>query len=140
LNYLEFEFSSHNQLLGYYEGANGVKNGFTEEAGLTNVASARRGDTELIAVVLGAQNRLWTSSMALLDWGFSHHQTRPVVQTKEAAPANAAAKPPAPAPAPEVEPAGAGPSVLRWPWWIAGAAGTAAAGGCAALRFVRRTR
>jgi D-alanyl-D-alanine carboxypeptidase (penicillin-binding protein 5/6) len=134
------ELHSHNQLLGYYEGANGVKNGFTEEAGLTNVASARRGDTELIAVVLGAQNRLWTSSMALLDWGFSHHQTRPVVQTKEAAPANAAAKPPAPAPAPEVEPAGAGPSVLRWPWWIAGAAGTAAAGGWAALRFVRRTR
>lgn len=65
---------SHNQLLGYYEGANGVKNGFTEEAGLTNVASARRGDTEVIAVVLGAQNRLWTSSMALLDYGFSHVQ------------------------------------------------------------------
>ncbi len=67
---------SHNRLLGYYEGANGVKNGFTEEAGLTNVASARRGDTELIAVVLGAQDRLWTSSMALLDYGFGRYKTQ----------------------------------------------------------------
>lgn len=66
---------NHNRLLGYYEGANGVKNGFTEEAGLTNVASARRGDTELIAVVLGAQDRVWTSSMALLDFGFSRYRT-----------------------------------------------------------------
>ncbi|HWI52975.1 MAG TPA: D-alanyl-D-alanine carboxypeptidase family protein, partial [Symbiobacteriaceae bacterium] len=49
---------SHNQLLGYYDGVTGVKNGYTEEALLTNVASAKRGDTELIAVVLGAQNYL----------------------------------------------------------------------------------
>ena len=69
------KLQSHDRLLGYYEGANGVKNGFTEEAGLTNVASAKRGDTELIAVVLGAQDRLWTSSMTLLDYGFSHFRT-----------------------------------------------------------------
>ncbi len=67
---------SHNRLLGYYEGANGVKNGFTEEAGLTNVASARRGESEYIAVVLGAESRLWTSSMALLDVGFERYETR----------------------------------------------------------------
>jgi D-alanyl-D-alanine carboxypeptidase (penicillin-binding protein 5/6) len=71
---------SHNRLLGYYEGANGIKNGFTEEAGLTNVASARRGDTELIAVVLGAQSQIWTSSMALLDFGFSHYDALAVVE------------------------------------------------------------
>lgn len=68
---------SHNQLLGYYEGANGVKNGFTEEALQTNVASARRGETELIAVVLGAERRLWTSSMALLDFGFARDREQP---------------------------------------------------------------
>jgi D-alanyl-D-alanine carboxypeptidase (penicillin-binding protein 5/6) len=67
---------NHNRLLGYYPGANGVKNGFTEEAGLTNVASARRGETELIAVVLGAEWKLWTSSMALLDFGFERYETR----------------------------------------------------------------
>ncbi len=135
------ELHSHNQLLGYYEGANGVKNGFTEEAGLTNVASARRGDTELIAVVLGAKDRLWTSSMALLDWGFSHHQTRPVVQTVEAAPAVMTAAPPAveAQPEPEGKPA-AGLSAMSWTWWLSGAAVTAAAGGWAALRLVRRTR
>lgn len=67
---------NHNRLLGFYEGANGVKNGFTEEALLTNVASAKRGDTELIAVILGAEWKLWTSSMALLDVGFERYETR----------------------------------------------------------------
>jgi serine-type D-Ala-D-Ala carboxypeptidase (penicillin-binding protein 5/6) len=71
---------SRNQLLGYYEGVTGVKNGFTEEALLTNVASAKRGGTELIAVILGAENLLWTSSIKLLDYGFSHFETRRVVQ------------------------------------------------------------
>jgi len=70
------QLQSHNRLLGYYEGVTGVKNGYTEEADLTNVASAKRGETELIAVVLGAKERLWTSSMALLDFGFSHYRTQ----------------------------------------------------------------
>lgn len=74
------KLQSHDRLLGYYEGATGVKNGFTEEAGLTNVASAKRGDTEIIAVVLGAQDQLWTSSMALLDYGFSHYRTEVLVR------------------------------------------------------------
>ncbi|HYF91726.1 MAG TPA: hypothetical protein VD969_05740 [Symbiobacteriaceae bacterium] len=76
---------SHNQLLGYYDGITGVKNGYTEEALLTNVASAKRGDTELIAVVLGVQNLLWTSSIKLLDYGFSHFQSRRIVQRGDAA-------------------------------------------------------
>lgn len=75
---------NRNRLLGYYEGANGVKNGFTEEAGLTNVASARRGETELIAVVLGAEGKLWTSSMALLDFGFARYETRQVARRGDA--------------------------------------------------------
>jgi D-alanyl-D-alanine carboxypeptidase (penicillin-binding protein 5/6) len=74
---------SHNQLLGYYDGANGVKNGWTDEALQTNVASAKRGDTELIAVVLGAKDRVWSSSMALLDYGFSGYKTLPVVKKGE---------------------------------------------------------
>ncbi|HWI65141.1 MAG TPA: hypothetical protein VNT75_25205, partial [Symbiobacteriaceae bacterium] len=63
----------------------GVKNGYTEEALLTNVASAKRGDTELIAVILGMQNLIWTSSMQLLDYGFSHFETRRIVQKGETA-------------------------------------------------------
>ncbi|MFZ5826851.1 MAG: D-alanyl-D-alanine carboxypeptidase family protein [Bacillota bacterium] len=78
--YLPRRLINRNRLLGYYEGANGVKNGFTEEAGLTNVASARRGETELIAVVLGAEGKLWTSSMALLDFGFLRYETRLVAR------------------------------------------------------------
>ncbi|MDB4898013.1 MAG: Serine-type D-Ala-D-Ala carboxypeptidase [Firmicutes bacterium] len=100
---------NHNQLLGYYPGANGVKNGFTEEAGQTNVASARRGQTELIAVVLGAEQRVWTSSMALLDYGFSHFLATPVVKMGEPAEAagGAGIEPPTPV-APRTLPAPSG--------------------------------
>lgn len=91
------QLRNRNQLLGYYEGANGVKNGFTEEAELTNIASAQRGDRALIAVVLGATNQLWTSSMALLDFGFSHFDTQPVVQSDERPGAENPATPESPA-------------------------------------------
>jgi D-alanyl-D-alanine carboxypeptidase (penicillin-binding protein 5/6) len=121
---------NHNQLLGYYDGTTGVKNGYTEEAGLTNVAAAKRGDTELIAVVLGAQNFIWTSSMKLLDYGFSHPLPAPVVQTTEAA---------APATAPTaVAAAPSEPERAPSHGWIWIAAGTAAA--AAAALVGRRKR
>lgn len=72
--------TNRNQLVGYYAGATGVKNGFTEEALLTNVASAKRGDDEVIAVVLGMESRLWSTSMALLDFGFERLAVEPVAQ------------------------------------------------------------
>lgn len=77
------ELHSHDQLLGYYEGATGVKNGWTDEALQTNVASAKRDGTELIAVVLGAQDGVWGDSMALLDYGFSHFKTATLVKKGE---------------------------------------------------------
>jgi serine-type D-Ala-D-Ala carboxypeptidase (penicillin-binding protein 5/6) len=133
------ELYNHNQLLGYYEGANGVKNGYTEEALLTNVASARRGDVELIAVVLGAESRVWTYSMALLDYGFSHADRIPVVQTNEApagvAAADAAQQSALVAPDPgdsAVQNAATG-GALRW-WFLALAAGALVAAGLAVRR------
>jgi len=74
---------NRNRLLGYYPGANGVKNGYTEDADLTNVVSAKRGETELFAVVLGAKNLLWTSSMALLDYGFDNFNRHVVIKAGE---------------------------------------------------------
>lgn len=69
-----------NLLLGSYEGANGVKTGFTKKAGYCLASSARRGQTELYAVVLGTANeraRL-TEARELLDWGFAHYREQRV--------------------------------------------------------------
>lgn len=72
---LQEDFYTHNRLLtgGYsgYQGANGIKTGYTVDAGQCIVASARRDGREMIAVVLNSQgSSLWTDAAALMDYGF----------------------------------------------------------------------
>ncbi len=65
--------TNRNELLGEFGGATGLKTGQTQAAGWSLVASARRGQRHLVAVVLGgatAQSR-FTSAAALLDHGFA---------------------------------------------------------------------
>lgn len=67
---------NHNKMLWRYEGANGVKTGYTREAKQCLISSATRGDQEFIAVVLGAQgNNIWTDSTNLLNYGFNNFTT-----------------------------------------------------------------
>ena len=62
-------FLNKNKTIAQYEGATGVKIGFTKKSGRTLVASAKRGDVELIAVVLNDGN--WFADVYdLLDYGF----------------------------------------------------------------------
>ena len=63
-------FVNKNLLLGTYRGATGVKTGYTEKAGHCLVASATRGRTSLIAVVLHSQDP-YRDARRLLDLGFS---------------------------------------------------------------------
>jgi D-alanyl-D-alanine carboxypeptidase (penicillin-binding protein 5/6) len=69
---------SSNQLLAGYRGADGVKTGWTDEAGYCLVASAARGEVRLFAVMLGTatEQSRFTEASKLLDWGFAHY--RPV--------------------------------------------------------------
>ena len=46
-------FRNHNTLLYTYEGMEGMKTGFTQASGFNLLATARRGDKRLLAVVLG---------------------------------------------------------------------------------------
>jgi len=66
------DLENHNRLLGSYEGATGIKNGYTSAAGFTLVASAKRDGMELIGVIMKAQsNKLLYQEMThLLDYGF----------------------------------------------------------------------
>jgi len=72
-------YYNENKLLNIYDGANGVKTGYTDAAGLCLVSAAKRGNTQLIAVVLDA-DFMWQDSMALLDYGFNHLGEKTVVK------------------------------------------------------------
>jgi D-alanyl-D-alanine carboxypeptidase len=63
---------SHNRLLGHLPGADGMKTGFICDSGYNIVASATRGDTRLLAVVLGAPSAEARNVRAamLLEHGF----------------------------------------------------------------------
>jgi len=68
------ELTNHNKFLpgseyGYL-GANGFKTGFTQRAGHTLVATAKRGGRELIVVILGAVDSGYAWAASLLDQGF----------------------------------------------------------------------
>ena len=66
-------YYNENRLLQIYSGANGVKTGYTDDAGRCLVAAAKRGNIQLIAVVLDA-DYMFTDSMHLLDYGFNQLQ------------------------------------------------------------------
>ena len=46
-------YANHNKLLGRVDGVDGIKTGYTRASGFNLVCSAKRGRTEIIAVVLG---------------------------------------------------------------------------------------
>jgi D-alanyl-D-alanine carboxypeptidase (penicillin-binding protein 5/6) len=73
----EMTYNSTNILLTELEGANGVKTGFTDEAGYCLVASARRGNFELYALVFhsDSEEQRFVDARALLEWGFAHYRT-----------------------------------------------------------------
>jgi D-alanyl-D-alanine carboxypeptidase len=56
-------------MLWQYDGANGVKTGYTKNSGRCLVSAAKRNGMQLIAVVLNHPN-MWADSTALLDYGF----------------------------------------------------------------------
>jgi D-alanyl-D-alanine carboxypeptidase len=49
-------YPNHNKLLGRVEGVNGIKTGYTRASGFNLVCSAKRGRSEIIAVVLGGSS------------------------------------------------------------------------------------
>ncbi len=73
---------NHNKMLVSYQGANGVKNGYTTQSGFTLVASAEREGTEFIAVLMKADGdrQIYKDAIKLLDYGFKNYKTVPVLQ------------------------------------------------------------
>ncbi len=63
--------TNHNKLLKLYDGAIGVKTGYTSSAGRCLVSAARRDGKTVIAVTLNDKND-WQDHQALLDYGFEN--------------------------------------------------------------------
>ncbi len=51
--YKNYNYKNHNKLLKEYEGVDGIKTGYINASGFNLVASARKGDKRIIAVVIG---------------------------------------------------------------------------------------
>ena len=66
----ERSLQNHNKMLWRYDGADGVKTGFTKAAGRALVSSASRNGRQLIAVTLNAPDD-WDDHTQLLDYGFA---------------------------------------------------------------------
>jgi len=72
--------ANHNKMLGRFPGMDGIKTGYTADAGFTLAASAMRGGRRLIAVVLGEPSSAARDRDvgALLDAGFDVLKSRSI--------------------------------------------------------------
>jgi D-alanyl-D-alanine carboxypeptidase len=70
--YRDITQHNHNNLLTLYPDVDGLKTGWVRQAGYHIIATAKRGDTRLIAVVMGAKNHAIRTreTERLLDEGF----------------------------------------------------------------------
>ena len=72
----KFWLVNTNKLINFYEGADGLKTGHTDDAGYCLATTAKRGDLRLIGVILGEENsKVRNNEMIdLLDYGFNLYQ------------------------------------------------------------------
>ena len=70
-----FTLSNTNKLIRFYDGATGLKTGFTDDAGYCLSATATRESLSLIAVVLGGEtsDKRFSDAKALLNFGFTQY-------------------------------------------------------------------
>lgn len=78
----KFTLSNTNKLIKTYNGAIGVKTGFTEDAGYCLSGAAQRDDSRMIAVVLGCETSeiRFSETTRLLDYGFTNYTTIKVAE------------------------------------------------------------
>lgn len=82
----KFQLANTNKLIRFYDGANGLKTGSTSKALCCLSATAKRGDMQLIGVVLGAptSNDRFSSAKAMLDYGFARYGVKKLVSEGDA--------------------------------------------------------
>lgn len=71
-------FQNKNKLLWNFDGATGVKTGYTKDSGKCLVGSAERNGTHVVAVVLNC-SKMWDDTMALMDDALANYGLTEVV-------------------------------------------------------------
>lgn len=71
---------NHDPMIGVVPGADGIKTGFTREAGYNFLGTAERGGRRLVMVVAGAHSgdERALASRALIEWGFANWTAYPL--------------------------------------------------------------
>lgn len=74
-----------NKLVRFYNGADGLKTGFTEGAGYCVTTTAKRGDLRIVSVVMGVSTPDQRSSDTtnLLNYGFNTYQVQTILKKGE---------------------------------------------------------
>ncbi|MBB6735819.1 D-alanyl-D-alanine carboxypeptidase family protein [Cohnella zeiphila] len=78
----DYEWKNKNRMLTMYDGADGVKTGYTKQALRCLVSSATRGGQQLVAVTLNDGDD-WQDHRKLLDYGFERFPLQLVVKKGE---------------------------------------------------------
>lgn len=70
----ETQLVNTNKLVRFYDGCTGLKTGTTDDAGYCVSASAKKGNTELVAVILDGEtsDKRFADSKVLLNYGFAN--------------------------------------------------------------------
>ena len=71
-----------NKILWNYEGGNGIKTGYTKEAGRCLSAAAKRDGLQLVSVVLCASD-MFNDCMNLMDYGFGSYENKLILKGGE---------------------------------------------------------
>ncbi len=80
-----FILTNTNTLLGRFRGMDGLKTGYHRRAGFSIVATAKRNNLRLIAVVMGSSHsrRRFKEATRLLAWGFNQYRWINLSKTKK---------------------------------------------------------
>jgi len=78
----DYKWMNKNKMLAMYEGADGVKTGYTKQALRTLVSSATRDGQQLVAVTLNDRDD-WADHRKLLDYGFGQFKLAAVAKAGE---------------------------------------------------------
>lgn len=76
----DYKWDNKNKMLHFYEGADGVKTGYTKIARRCLVSSATRAGQQLAVVTLNDGDD-WNDHQKLLDYGFAHYPLKEIIET-----------------------------------------------------------
>ena len=77
------EITNTNKLVRFYDGCDGGKTGFTNDAGFCLAATAKRGDMRIVSVVIGeesSQNR-FDDVRTTFDYAFANYTVTPIIES-----------------------------------------------------------